>query len=449
MDALRDTLAGKIIIDGNVTIGTDDIAQSDITDLTPLNSITHITGNLWIQQNGQLVNLNSLNDLQFIGGYFRIDNNEKLTTFGNFPALQSIGEYFIVTSNEKLTTFGNFPTLQSIGEYFRVESNDRLTTLGNFIALQSIGGYFRVESNEKLTILRDFPALDFIGEYFGLISNEKLTDLGNFPALMSIGIGNNVNIPSSDESKDNVSIVVEKNPRLSNCYDVLTEFFADSSHAVSGNIFINDNALKGGCNSQNGIINSIYQGNITVTTQAEVDALDTSTLAGKFRIEGNLTIMGSAGTITSLTPLNNITHITGDVYIQQNVQLTNLDDLNSLQSIGGTFVLVNNNSLTTFGNFPNLHTIGGNFGAGSNSNLSTLGNFPVLQSIGGNFGVENNEKLTDLGDFPALTSIGIGTYYWRNNVSIVVECNYSLSDCYVLTKFLSGGSYAVGGGYTY
>ena len=74
VDALRTTLADIDTIDGNLTIGYVSIdLLSSITDLTPLSHITGITGNVLIQQNGQLKNLNGLNNLQSIGGDFRVD----------------------------------------------------------------------------------------------------------------------------------------------------------------------------------------------------------------------------------------------------------------------------------------------------------------------------------------------------------------------------------------
>ena len=51
-----------------------------------------------------------------------------------------------------------------------------------------------------------------------------------------------------------------------------------------------------------------YTGNITVGTQAQVNALNT-TLAGKTIIDGNVTILGSD--ITDLTPLGSIVSYNG------------------------------------------------------------------------------------------------------------------------------------------
>ena len=83
VDTLNTTLAGKTIIDGDLTIGytdfRDSLSSSNITDLTPLSNIVHITGSVQIQQNGQLVNLTGLSSLQTIGGNLRVGSSH---TFG-------------------------------------------------------------------------------------------------------------------------------------------------------------------------------------------------------------------------------------------------------------------------------------------------------------------------------------------------------------------------------
>ena len=99
--------------------------------------------------------------------------------------------------------------------------------------------------------------------------------------------------------------------------------------------------------------------NITVTTQAEVNAL-TTILAGATMIDGNLTIgdvedsTSSQGDITDLTPLRNITHITGNLIIASNSRLLDLRSLTGLQSIGGSLSVTNNDSLSTLGDFTSL-----------------------------------------------------------------------------------------------
>ena len=154
---------------------------------------------------------------------------------------------------------------------------------------------------------------------------------------------------------------------------------------------------------------------VSVTTQAQVDALRTS-LTGTTRIVGNLTIGPKEGTsdISDLSPFANITEITGNVIVQSNPDLPNLMGLNQLESIGGSFVVGRydngNAALTSLGDFPALQSIGGDFDVGGNDALISLGNFPALQAIGGRFGVSYNDDLPSLGDFSALQSVG-GYFY--------------------------------------
>ena len=310
-------ISNTTVIDGNLTIGYSDFgdSRSNITDLTPLSNMTHITENLRIQQNGQLVNLNALNNLQTIGGYFNVNNNDSLTTLGDFPTLQSIGGYFWVyrnseltdlgdfpelqsigiffrvVNNSKLTTLGDFSALQSIGEYFRVVNNSKLTTIGDFPTLQSIGEYFQVAFNDKLTTIRDFSVLQTIGEYFYVTNNDSLTTLGNFPNLTSIGTTSS-HVPSLNEVRDSVSIVVENNPRLSDCC-VLASFLEQGNNRVEGNIFITSNAT--GCDRDT-IQNTCHTLIVTTNKNHQIAYDSTNSIPISFMVGGSAT--GWTSTIT-------------------------------------------------------------------------------------------------------------------------------------------------------
>ena len=109
-------------------------------------------------------------------------------------------------------------------------------------------------------------------KYFEIVNNDALLSIDNFPTLTSIGIDSSVYIPSLDERRDAVSILVEDNAKLSAC-SWLNNFLDGGTYAVEGEIYINNNA--DGCNS-NDITPpvKVYAGDIRVTTQAEVDALD-------------------------------------------------------------------------------------------------------------------------------------------------------------------------------
>ena len=272
-------------LEGNITkiMGNVTISRS-VTDLRIFNNIDTITGYLKVEGLTQLdvlnketspgsgnytgfANLKMIGDyflvgdsssstnssldsvgyfphLDSVGGYFQIRNNASLDAMGSFPVLRSIGADFSVQDNDQLLHIPDFDSLIRVGQNFGILSHDTLATIGSFPKLKTIGGYYQISSNDSLVNVGDFPVLQAIGGTFYVTNNDTLTTLGNFPQLMSIGTNDSVNIPSEGRNISDVSVVIESNTNLSNC-QTLTEFLRDG--AVSGEIFINNNAL--GCSS--------------------------------------------------------------------------------------------------------------------------------------------------------------------------------------------------------
>jgi hypothetical protein len=129
-----------------------------------------------------------------------------------------------------------------------------------------------------------------------------------------------------------------------------------------------DNDCDGQTDEEGG---QTYFGNVTFTTQAEVNAW----LQCYSVINGNLVITGT--NITNLNSLRNIVQVTGNVTIQ-NTGLGNLGDpggtpptgLSSLAHIGGSLVINNNNFLTNVDALQNLMLVESNLNVFFNYNLS-------------------------------------------------------------------------------
>ena len=442
-EEVNEFISNTTVIDGNLTIGyTDFSSQSDITDLTPLSDITDITGNLNIQQNEQLVNFTDLTHLQSIGGSFHVLFNGSLTTLRNFSNLQSIGGDFLVGINSNLSTLEDFSNLQSIGGFLSVQQNNVLTTFGDFPSLQSIGGGLIVQNN------------------------DTLTTLGNFPALTSIGINNDVQIPSLGEVRNNVSMVVENNSSLSNC-SVLADLLPGEVHAVSGDIYINNNAT--GCNSPSEIIavadaapmimlishtdgdsiaiaydevvaqtimfsiggatgwTSAITGDDFITLDTDMNVAQdtgvaitvTATPTENTGVERSaaitFTTMGGTGAAASATitvtqeapplpPQTSSTH-TGDISITTQAQM---DTIRNSLTAGATRIMGN-------------VTIGPATGT---SNITDLSPLAAIIEITGNVVIQRNPRLTNLLGVTQLQSIG-GNLQFSINVNLQTLGNFS------------------------
>ena len=188
VDTIRATLGDPriTVIAGNFTIGP----SSNITDLSPLNFLTEITGDFNIGNsmggNAGLVNTGDFSVLERVGGEFTIQNNANLENVGNFPVLERIGEEFFIQNNANLKDVGDFSVLERIGAGFFITNNANLEDAGDFPALESIGGSFFIRENANLKDLGDFPALERISGGFFIQENANLKDLGDFPALERI-----------------------------------------------------------------------------------------------------------------------------------------------------------------------------------------------------------------------------------------------------------------------
>ncbi len=145
---------------------------------------------------------------------------------------------------------------------------------------------------------------------------------------------------------------------------------------------------------------------ITFTTQAQIDNFQTN-YPNCTEIEGHVEITGND--ITNLNGLNVLIAFggglsIGDYYIGNPI-LTSLTGLDNVTSIGGNLLIRYNDALTSLTGLGNLTSIGGNLEIG-NSVLTSLTGLDNLTSIGGCVVITSNAALTSLSGLGNLTSIG-------------------------------------------
>ena len=171
----------------------------------------------------------------------------------------------------------------------------------------------------------------------------------------------------------------------------------------------------------------VIEGDVTLSTQAEVNSF-----AGT-SITGSLTIQGSD--IIDLTPLSTLTSVGGDLYVYNNDTLTNLDGLSNFTSVGGWLSVYNNDALTNLDGLGNLTSVGGYLWVASNLVLTNLDGLGNLTSVG-SLSVGGNAALTNLDGLGNLTSVG----------SLYIAYNDYLNSFCGLWSLLSSGG--LGGSYS-
>ncbi len=153
------------------------------------------------------------------------------------------------------------------------------------------------------------------------------------------------------------------------------------------------NGIDDNCNGQidEGIGNMTYNGNVTFTTQAQVDAWSLCYTV----INGHLTIKNAG--IVDLTPLLNIIEVTGNVLIMQ-TGLTSLNGLNNLAEIGGNLVVRQNTQLVTLDGLEAVLSVGNLLQVFQNLNLTDCcAIYDLLNNngVGGTISIFSNDTGCD------------------------------------------------------
>ena len=154
-----------------------------------------------------------------------------------------------------------------------------------------------------------------------------------------------------------------------------------------------------------------YNGDLTLTSQAQVDAFNYTS------VTGNLTIQESvAGNITNLNGLSELVSVGGYLLIFNNSALGNIAGLSNLSSIGGYLELKDNSSLVNISGLNGLTSIGGLFEINKNAALTDVEGLNNLTSIGGTLFIAYNDHLVNISGLNNVTTIGGSKLQISNNI---------------------------------
>ena len=186
-----------VIIEGDVTIQTEEdieriakikgpitiagnlrIQMTELRDLSRLDNILYVEGNLVIYENRSLELIGGLNNLRRVGGSLVIANNYVLEHLDGFGALESVGGDLWISSNELLEDVFGFENLRKIGGDLDISDNKNLVLMPGLKALEEVGGRFEISENKKLKGIATFESLETIGGEVRIENNPRLAREG-------------------------------------------------------------------------------------------------------------------------------------------------------------------------------------------------------------------------------------------------------------------------------
>ena len=381
------------VFDGTIEIGGD-----DITDLSAFDGLQEITGRLQITTDN-LTSLDAFHQLETVGDNLVIAGNAALVSMNAFSNLESVEKSLVISNNGELVDIQGFDILQSVEDLI-IQYNIKITNIDAFSSLNSVqdlliefnpllenvDGLSNINSTlTSIRLIEDYGLQNINGlshitevtEVFIIAECVVLQSFDPLSNLTSVGSSLIISLNNLIENLDGLSnletiggnLTLSNNAALSDCcglYPLL------SSNGVSGTINISNNPLA--CSSESEILTTCAPttctGNITLNTQAEVDAFDCSEITGNLYI-GNT----PASDIFDLSPLSTLTSVGGFLFIENNPNLTSLQGLHSLNSIGSSLIIENNDALVNIEALNSVNSLGGSLDIRNNAALPNVNGF--------------------------------------------------------------------------
>ncbi|WP_178985777.1 fibronectin type III domain-containing protein [Winogradskyella helgolandensis] len=323
-------------IDGNLNIGSLQQNLTDITDLSLLESITSVNGNLSIR-NTICTNFNGLENIDITYSYAKltIEDNDQLINCIGLNGITTAHQVYIA-DNDMLLSLDGLSSLSSVTNYFWVVYNPSLNSISGLENLSNVPHTLSISNNDSLTSLIGLEGVASCGE-LSIIDNDSLLNLEGLNNITSstsaVNITNNnvlQNIDGLENLSQAISLHIADNPLLSNLNGL--ENLTDLNHTLE---ISRNNALT----TFSGIENINFSDN-----QADYHAL----------------LIWENANITDLDPMVNFAFNRGIINIQSNPQLSDFCGLTTLISGMDDFMNGYNFASNNAYNPSEMHMLNGN-----------------------------------------------------------------------------------------
>ncbi len=373
-------LLGDLIING---LGSSFF----FNDLSPLNEITSIAGDLVISNTDSLSDLTGLENLTFVGERVRILGNKNLINLMGLNGLTSIGLSLDINLNGNLTNLNGLENLNSTGG-FELINNDNLVDMSALSDLTSIGEHsLLIAHNDILSSLSGLDNIMFI-------ENPTITDNPNLSVCHvesicnRIAAGNNPTIENNAEGCNTIEEIIDECIPQWECPPDWFVFKTQDEVDEFPTLYPNCTELTGSL-----IIGGTYDEPSFIADLSPLSQI--TSIAGGLNIRYN-------DTLSTLNGLDNITSIGGDLSVKHNNDLV-LTGLEGLNSVGGYLTIRNTKSVDLTG-LENITSIGEELTIASNSHLLSLEGLNNITSVEQMF-ITGNNNLVDLNGLEGITSV--------------------------------------------
>ncbi|SRX76068.1 cadherin repeat domain-containing protein [Aequorivita antarctica] len=348
-------------ITGTLLIGSLDNLNSQITDLSSLNTLKSIGGQLNIIQNERLAVLTGLQNIHTVTNDVNIAYNRGIHNLESLNGLTTLHRQLTITENLLLENFNGLQNLIEIDKDLRIWDNPALKNIDALTNLISVGDKIAISGNDLLQNINGLQGLTSIEGDLEITSNNAML---NIEGLQNI------------ETINGISVKISGNDALVNL---------------------------------NGLNNISTLFSLTIDDNSSLENVDG--LSNLHNLKG-LSITNNP-LITNIEAVSNITSFESGVSISHNESLPNINGLRNVLSVGGTRLEISyNNSLENLDGLQSLQNVGGTLYIIKNPLLSNMDSLENLQTVGYKLYIWSNDALTNLcGLRPLLLNNGLGDEY--------------------------------------
>ena len=283
-------------ISGNLEISGEEWNHTDIHDLSGLDDLTVVGGNLYIGNNDALSDLSGLSGITYVGGSLDIYTNLVLSDLSGLSGITSIGGSLVIGNSPALSDLSGLEALTSVGGTLQISFNDVLSSLSGLDGLTFVGGYSSISYNPALSSLSGLDGLTSVGDDFYIENNDALNSLIGLDALTSVG--NYLIIQSNDALSDLSGLssiahvgglLIRYNPALSDLSSLV------GLTSVGGTLSIDDNDALSSLSGLDGLTSIhgslIVQENSALMSLTGLENIDASTITDmSIQFNSNLTL---------------------------------------------------------------------------------------------------------------------------------------------------------------
>ena len=173
----------KITPDSFIVQGNFRISGIDHTDLTSLNGLREVQGDLTIDENDFLKSLKGLERVLLVGRNLQVARNVSLENLEGLERVRSIQGDLVLTGNATLASIDHLDWLGRVSGLVSIRDNTLLESLLGLRGLATVEGSLLIENNASLITLSGLENLGSIGQILSVRNNESLETLEGLELL--------------------------------------------------------------------------------------------------------------------------------------------------------------------------------------------------------------------------------------------------------------------------